>query len=176
MNWPGLPTRTYLSGGLTLTADERHEAKTLLASLKAVVEGEPGEDTKKARFALISKMLLAYPTSAAATRETGKARGELYLESLDDVAPWAIDDVIKRWGKGNCGLDEEDRPHNYDFAPSPARLRKLARKATEGFSKPIAHLEALLNAVPLDRAMDPAPMKGEGGEEDNIAPFRFASR
>jgi hypothetical protein len=93
---PGQPTRKYLSGGLTLTADVRARIGARLAEMRAVAEADDGQENRKSRLALIASMLMAYPM-AGGSEETGKARAQAYLAALDDVPPWAIADAIKRW-------------------------------------------------------------------------------
>jgi hypothetical protein len=89
------------------------------------------------RLALLTKMLMVYPTSNA-TSESGKARAEAYLETLSDIAPWAIDVAIRKWHRGEC----RDK-YNYEFAPAPATLLKSCR------------LEGLLSSISLAEAMEP---------------------
>lgn len=110
-------------------------------------------ETKEAALALISKMLLAYPM-AGNSAEAGMARGEAYLAALDDVPPWAIAEAIRKWHRGEGG----SRDSNYRFAPAPAELRYSAMQILQPAKQTIAHLEAVLTALPIDRAMDPTPI------------------
>lgn len=147
---PGQPTRKYLSGGLTLTADVRARIGARLAEMRAVAEADDGQENRKSRLALIASMLMAYPM-AGGSEETGKARAQAYLAALDDVPPWAIADAIKRWHKGQFSGE-----HNYRFAPAPAELREGCMHILQPAKQTIAHLEDVLAASTIDEAMDPA--------------------
>jgi hypothetical protein len=100
-------------------------------------------------------MLLAYPM-AGGSAESGKARGEAYLDALDDVPPWAMAEAIRKWHRGECGPD-----HNYRFAPAPAELRYAVMQILQPAKQTIAHLTGILNALTIERAMDPAPLETE---------------
>lgn len=162
VNWPGQPTRMYLSGGLTLTDSERESATRLLGQITAIAKGPAGSETVKARLGLLAKMMLVYPT-ANASEATGQARAEAYLETLGDIAPWVIDRSIHKWHRGECGVE-----HNYQFAPAPATLLAVCRLALWQYERAIKHLDGLLNAIPLDRAMDSNPV--EVGNVRSIVP------
>jgi len=150
---PGLPVRKYLSGGLTLTADERARISAKVAELRVVAESDDGAENQKSRLALVANMLMAYPM-AGGSEESGRARAQAYLIAIDDIPPWAIAETIKLWHRGQCGPD-----HNYRFAPAPAELRNSAMQLLQPAKQVIAHLESLLNALTLERAMDPAPIE-----------------
>ena len=136
--------RKYLPAGSTLTADERKRIAAKLAELRdaAAPGGERGE-----KGAIVARMLMAYPMGNA-SEESGAARGAAYLDALDDLPAWAIADAVKRWNRGEAG-----EGMNYNFAPAPAILRKLATKALEPVRDAIYGLEALASAVTLDEAM-----------------------
>jgi hypothetical protein len=150
---PGLPVRKYLSGGTILTAEERARISAKLLELRTVSESDDSAENQKSRLGLVANMLMAYPM-AGGSEETGRARSQAYLIALDDVPPWAIADTIKLWHRGQCGPD-----HNYRFAPAPAELRGAAMNLLQPVKQVIAHLESLLNAMTLERAMDPTPIE-----------------
>lgn len=152
VEWPGIPPRKYLSGGSTLTDSERRRAEALLAELEAATLAHG--DVRKEQFGLISKMLLTYPVANAST-ESGKARGEAYLEALDDVPPVVLAQAIRQWNRGEAG------DHDYRWAPAPAVLRAVCTKIREPLMSAAADLRALLGAVSLERAMDPKPLEAE---------------
>lgn len=96
--------------------------------------------------------------AASASAEQGVARLEMYLEALDDIAPWAISNALKRWNKGECA-DIAMGQLNYNFAPAPAILRALCKSELRPFENQAAKLNRLLSAVPIDRAMDPRQLE-----------------
>lgn len=150
---PGMPARKYLSGGLTLTADERLRIEAKVRDLRMVTESDDGQDNQKARLALVANMLMAYPTGGS--EESGRARATAYLAALDDVPPWAIADAIRRWHRGEGG----GRDANHRFAPAPAELRYSAMQILQPGKQTVTHLQNLLGALTLERAMDPTPIE-----------------
>ena len=164
----GLPTRTYLSGQLTLTDEERFCIRRKIAELRAASEADDGTENRKARLGLVANLLLAFPITNG-TSEAGRARAEAYLSALDDIPPWAIAQAIKRWHRGECG-------HGYDYrwAPAPAELRELSMERLRPVKEIIAHFEAVLGALSIERAMDPAPIdpvvESESGQ---VVPIRM---
>lgn len=90
---------------------------------------------------------------AGATTDQGhNARLDFYQEAVSDIAPWALDAAIKRWVRG------EVETKNVEFAPSPGALRRLCEEELEPFETQIYRLKRLLSALPIERAMDPAPL------------------
>jgi hypothetical protein len=135
-----------------LSTEERASAEKVLADLRAAQQSNDAPDARKLRLAIVSKMLLAYPIAGAST-ETGRARGEAYLDALDDVPPWAVSEGVKCWHKGHCG------DHDYRWAPAPAVLRKVALEQVNPVRAAAAHVAGLLAAVPLEEAMRSGPTK-----------------
>lgn len=152
INHPGLPSRKYLSGGLTLTADDRARMAAKVAELEAISESDDGTETRKVRLALLGNMLMAYPTSGG-SEESGRARAGAYLVALDDVPPWAIAEAIRRWHRG-----EGSNGGNHRFAPAPAELRFATMQILQPAKQTAAHLNSILNALTIERAMDPTPV------------------
>lgn len=125
--------------------------------MHAIADADDGQENRKSRLALIASMLMAYPMAGGGSEETGKARAQAYLLSLDDVPAWAIAEAIKRWHKGQFSGD-----HNYRFAPAPAELREGAMHLLQGAKQTIAHLEDVLAASSIEEAMDPNPRELAG--------------
>lgn len=156
INHPGMPVRKYLPAGLTLTAEERARIEGRLRELRAVSEADDSQPNQKARLGLLAAMLMAYPMSGG-SEEAGKARANAYLAALDDLPPWAIADAIKRWHRGEGG----GKDANYRFAPAPAELRYAVMQILQPAKQAVAHLEAVLSAMTLERAMDTTPVMAE---------------
>lgn len=154
---PGMPNRKYLAGGLKLTDEDRARITAMVGKLRGIADADDGQDNQKARIALLAKMLMAYPVASNASEEAGKARVNAYLAALDDVPPWAIADAIRRWHRGEGGGSDA----NYRFAPAPAELRYAVMQILQPAKQTIAHLEAVLDAMTIDRAMDPTPVISE---------------
>lgn len=160
VNWPGMQTRLNFPSGMELSEEERSQSMSLLDELRAVTTGtnlEP-KACSKARYSLLTKMLMSYPMAASASAEQGVARLEMYLEALDDIAPWAISNALKRWNKGECD-DIGMGQLNYNFAPAPAILRGICKSEIRPFENQAAKLARILSAVSIERAMNPEPIE-----------------
>lgn len=148
---PGQRPRRYLAGGMKLTSEQRADAERYLAVLQADVEAAKLPQANKARLAILARMLMAYPGSTG-TADTARARAEVYLSVVDDLPPAAVEMAIRRWNRG-------EGDGNHDFAPSPARLRSMACDQVQPHLEAIQHLQDLLQAVPLDLAIDSRPVQ-----------------
>lgn len=135
---------------MSLNSSQRAEAeKTKAAYEQALSTGETND--LKAMLMVISKMLMAYP-SAAMTNEMIEARAESYLDAVLDLPPWAVAQAVKSWNRGECG------ERNYNFAPAPAILRETTKQILEPYRQALSKIDAVLNALTLDRAMDSTPL------------------
>jgi hypothetical protein len=154
VKWPDQPARLNFPSGMGLSEGERKEIAVRLAELRRVTTGENLAPAQclKARLSLLTRMLLAYPTAGGGTELAAEARLSFYQEAVSDIAPWALDAAIKRWVRGDIGKG------NIDFAPSPGALRRLCEEELEPFEAQIVKLKRLLSALPIERAMDPAPL------------------
>ena len=134
-----------------------------------VCEADDSQPNQKARLGLLATMLMAYPMAGGGSEETGKARAGAYLAALDDLPPWAIAEAIRKWHRGEGG----SRDCNYRFAPAPAELRFAVMQILQPAKQTIAHLESVLNAMTLDRAMDPKPLPPKQPEMGSISIPQF---
>jgi hypothetical protein len=137
-----------------LSTDERTRIAAKVSELRDVSESDDAPINRNARLGLIGQMLMAYPMSGG-SEETGKARAGAYLGALDDLPPWAINEAIRRWHRGEGGGSSA----SYRFAPAPAELRYAAMQILQPAKQTIAHLECVLNALTIERAMDPTPIE-----------------
>lgn len=160
---PGMSVRKYLSGGLTLSTDERARISGRVAELQGICESDDGTENRKVRLGLIGSMLMAYPTSGG-SEEAGRARAGAYLVALDDVPPWAIAEAVRRWHRGEGGFSGS----NYRFAPAPAELRFAAMHILQPAKQAISHLNSILSALTIERAMDPAPIEVETSRQPRL--------
>jgi len=129
-----------------------------IAELRDVSEADDSQENQKARLGMVAAMLMAYPM-AVGSEEAGRARATAYLAGLDDLPPWAIAATIRRWHRGEGG----GKDANYRFAPAPAELRYAVMQLLQPVKQTIAHLNMLLSALTIERAMDPAPIAIEPG-------------
>lgn len=155
VQWPGQGERLNFPSGMELSAEEIRWIEDRLAGLEAIMTGTnlDAGACSRARLSLLTKLLLGYPSAGATTEKAAEARLGFYLESVGDVAPWALDAAIKRWVKG------EVPNANVDFAPSPGTLRRLCEVELAPYQAVTNKLMRLRSAVSVDRAMDPAPIE-----------------
>lgn len=138
-----------LPAGMMLSDSQRDAIQKHLASLGSLLLQTPenGTEYEKATFASIAKLLLVKP-AAKTTEEAAEHRQDVFMDVLEDVSCWAVDAAIRHWHRGDCGKDERGKPYNYDFAPEPHALRKLALKEMYLIKQQINALEPILKAVP----------------------------
>ncbi|MBR1286814.1 hypothetical protein JQ597_32640 [Bradyrhizobium sp. AUGA SZCCT0177] len=135
-----------------MTAEERLSIRRGVAELRAAIEPDDGPENRMARLQLITSLLLAYPITNAAPG-AARAQGEAYLAALDDIPPKIVEEVIRRWHRGEYGPS-----HNYRWRPLPAEMRQLCQEHLRPGRETIARLNTLLNALSFERAMDPKPI------------------
>lgn len=175
VNWPGQPTRLNFPSGMELSAEERLDVEALLHERQMIATG--GNLTKaeceKGRLSLLTKLLMG-SASAATSDEAADARLEMYEMAVEDMAPWVIAAARKRWAQRR--VPATVRNPNYSFAPAPADLRAICEDELAQINMQIAKLKRLLIAVPVARAMDPAPIEepklsiaGPGGRVVSLA-------
>jgi hypothetical protein len=145
--WRRTPT---LPSSLILNAAERDELESHIRELEALCKPTPGSspDAEGAMLIDLTRMMLALsgPRQSEASAES---RGEAYMVALDDLPPWAVRSAIRRWYRGDAGLNERGEPFDYRWCPAPADLRKVAMHELWRVKARIVTLRTLLTAEPL---------------------------
>lgn len=103
-------------------------------------------------------MQLGFPTAGGSSVEAATARSEVYEDAVGDMPPWAISNAVKRWARGDVPDDLRMGTLNFNFAPSPAVLRKLCLVELSPYETQVVKLKRLLMVISTERAMDPAPL------------------
>lgn len=140
---PTLPSQ------LILTAAQREELAQHVDDLLALCQFAPASDVAAQNQMLIAltRMMMALP-SAAQTELGAEARGEAYMDALDDLPPWAIEAAIRRWNRGDCGTSNQNKAYDYRWCPAPAELRRIAYLEMHRVKGRANDLQALLDAAP----------------------------
>lgn len=138
-------------GGSNLTSSQRAEAERKAAELTLALSAE-GEANYKARAVILMRVIRA-GGGAALTELAAEAKALAYRDAVDDMPAWAIGEAARRWNRGECG------DHNYNFPPAPAVLRQIVEAVLAPYRITLDKVETILNAVTLERAMDPAPIE-----------------
>lgn len=161
---PGQSPRHHLQTGWKISADELTEAKDLLSTLTSDLSPDapfevddrvvPGHEAKGA---LLTKLIRGLGGAAEISDIVAAAKIEMYRDAIGDVPAWAIDLAIKRWARGSCPADIEEKP-KFAFPPAPATLRGLALLELDLPRRYVSMLTNLIAAVPMMRALDPEPL------------------
>jgi hypothetical protein len=146
VNLPGEGTKKYLPAGLILTPEQKVAIEQRRAIAFFSTEADASE--RKPRLGLIAKLLLSYPVAGGGGERSGEARAEAYMDALDDIPAWALDQAIRGWHRGEVG------EHNYSFAPAPAVLRSVCKRLLAPYRKIHDDMLALLNARPLAEVLN----------------------
>lgn len=154
VKWPDQPTRLNFPEGMELSDEQRTDLEARKEQLRQAMTGEnlSADQCSRARLSLLTKLMLGYPAAGGSSEEAAKSRLSFYLEAVSDIAPWALDAAIRRWVRGDVDKG------NVDFAPSPGALRRMCEEELEPFQVQLFKLNRLLNALPIERAMDMTPL------------------
>ena len=134
-----------LPADLILSDTERAMVEQHIRSLGTLVEKTPANsaDCEAETLIIVTKMLLALPGQKS-TDTGNEAKGEAYLAALDDVPPWAVQEAVRKWYRGEHG-----GKFDYRWSPVPADLRSLARNEEFKVRGRMTVLERIARAVPL---------------------------
>jgi hypothetical protein len=137
--------QTYLSRPLLKT--ERIELEAVARECRRAVASDPGQphEADVSRKGLVAELLLAYPIAGG--QQVAAARGKAYLAAVEGVPPWALNEAIKKWHRGEAEAPKGSPSYNFEFAPPPATLRKLAMEYLAPFYSTLNHADALLFAA-----------------------------
>lgn len=128
---------------------ERELLQDHAAALRALREQTPERDTQAEQQVLIAvtKMMLTLP-STTQNEASAEARGEAFMDALDDVPGWAVASAIRRWHRGDCGKKPNGQEYDYHWCPAPAELRQIAKAEAYRIESRIALIDQLLRAEP----------------------------
>jgi len=133
-----------------LKAEEREEVIRHVTDLCALCQQTPAHNAQDEENTLlaVTKMMLVLP-STTQNEVSVEARGEAFMDALEDVPAWAVRSAIRRWNRGDCGLNDQGRPYDYHWCPAPAELRRIAWADMYRIKGRVDTLERLLRAEPL---------------------------
>jgi hypothetical protein len=131
-----------------LTKQHRTAIEAHIEQLRGFLAQTPEADAEfeKATLVLVTKLLLVLP-SQRTTEAASEAKAEAYIMALEDVPYWAVEAAVRKWFRNDCGVDERGRPFDYQWAPSPGPLRRIAQVEAGRLLERIVVLERLLHAV-----------------------------
>jgi len=122
--WRCTPT---LPAHLLLTAREREVLERHVTEIESLCAPPPAGDrgAEQEMLAVLTKMMFTL-SSTVQSEISAEARGEAFLEALDDLPAWAVRAGVRRWNRGECGLNERGEVYDYHWCPAPAELRRVA--------------------------------------------------
>lgn len=160
----GQQVRHHLQIGWAMSDLERREALSLLSTLTSALDPEApfvGEPGQMAKGALLTQMIRGLAGAAEVSDIVAASKIEMYALAVQDLPAWAISSAIARWARGACPYTIEEKP-NYNWPPSPATLRAMAKFDMTEYERSARLLTNLVNAIPLERALDAEPMPSTG--------------
>jgi hypothetical protein len=141
---PTLPARLMMSEA------ERDEVERHVRELEASYGPTPADDPDVEGAMLIALTNLMMVLPAVKQNEASvMARGEAFQAALDDVPLWAVTSAIRRWHRGEGGVNERGQPYDYHWCPAPAELRRITVSEVWRLGERAAVLRKLLRAEPL---------------------------
>jgi len=134
-----------LPAAMILSDIESVMVRRHIADLGSLVVSTPATsaDAEAETLVIVTKMLLALPGQRS-TDTGNEAKGEAYLAALDDVPPWAVQEAVRKWYRGEHGSK-----FDYRWSPVPADLRSLARNEEFKVRGRMTVLERIVKAEAL---------------------------
>jgi hypothetical protein len=134
-----------LPAAMILSDIESVMVRRHIADLGSLVVSTPqtSADAEAETLVIVTKMLLALPGQRS-TDTGNEAKGEAYLAALDDVPPWAVQEAVRKWYRGEHGSK-----FDYRWSPVPADLRSLARNEEFKVRGRMTVLERIVKAEAL---------------------------
>jgi hypothetical protein len=122
---------------LALSEEQRRDVQTRVDQLG---EAEIACDVDQT-MTVVVELLEAFPTAKLSGEQARlKARG--YIIALEGLPTWAVIEASRLWLQARAG------PQNYDFAPTPPRLREVADQVLIGVRRQRHLLQRVLKARP----------------------------
>jgi hypothetical protein len=116
-----------LPAHLMLTPIERVEIERHVSALEGLLRKTPASDAEAEQDTLraVTNMMLVLP-SPTQNELSVEARGEAFMDALEDIPPWAVRSAIRRWNRGDCAQNERGQSYDYHWCPAPAELRRIS--------------------------------------------------
>lgn len=136
-----------LPSNLMPTTAQREAMVAHMETLRSFLSDTPANSADaETRIATTVSKLISVLAGERKSDLVEEARGDVYLDVLDDVPCWAVEHAARRWFKHDCGPDERGRQHDYKWAPDPGTLRQIAMEAVYAMAARIAKFQQVLDA------------------------------
>jgi hypothetical protein len=114
------------------------QRRAVQARVDQLVEAEIAADVDQT-MTVVVELLEAFP-AAKLSDEQARLKAKGYITALEGVSTWAVVEARRRWLQARAGLQ------NYDFAPTPPRLREVADEVLVDVRAQRLFLQRLLKA------------------------------
>lgn len=92
-------------------------------------------------LSIIGQLVTEY-APARLDEDTAAVKVDAYEDAVGDLPAWAIREAVRRWRRGEVSGDARD----LDFAPKPARLRRIAQSIAATATGQAIRLQRILDA------------------------------
>jgi hypothetical protein len=137
-----------LPASMALSATQVAEIKVHVAELERLLGPTPEDDADAEMLALLTKMMMALPSSRRDELAT-EASGEALFMAVEDLPVRAVKSAYRRWCRNDVGSDKHGNPFNTRWLPSPAELREVADREIAGIRARICELKMLTTTEAL---------------------------
>lgn len=103
----------------------------------------------KATLAILAELVNEHAPSRL-DDDTADIKIGAYLDAVGDLPAWTIREAIRRWRRGDVSGDRQD----LNFAPKPARLRRIADGIRQVAVGQAVRLQRILDAEPEEELSD----------------------
>ena len=100
---------------------------------------------------ILAELVAEYAT-ARLDEDTADIKITAYRDAVEDLPAWAVREAIRRWRRGEVSGDTRD----LDFAPKPARLRRIAQGIAATATGQAIRLQRILEAEAEEPVSDAA--------------------
>lgn len=100
----------------------------------------------EARIATAVSKLLMVLAGEKKSELAEEARSGVYLDVLDDLPCWAVEEAVRKWFRHDCGNDEKGNSYDYKWTPNPGTLRRIAFIVSFEMKQRIQKIENVLNS------------------------------
>lgn len=134
-----------LPKSLILGKEQKMLVEQHVSALEAMLSMTPYNDESHGSLTMqtVTKMMLVLPSRESGDL-VGQAKGEAYMDALDDVPSWAVQEAMRKWHRSEYGPK-----HDYKWQPAPATLRDLAMIETYRVMGIRRKLNEVLSAEPI---------------------------
>jgi hypothetical protein len=134
-----------LPKSLILGEDQKMLVERHISALETMLSMTPYDDESHGSLTMqtVTKMMLVLPSRESGDL-VGQAKGEAYMDALDDVPSWAVQEAMRKWHRAEYGPK-----HDYKWQPAPSTLRELAMIETYRIMGLRRRLNGVLAAEPL---------------------------